>query len=322
MRNIAKTFVRMFIPNAKNNYKPHILRTKNLFILAIILLIIKVIIFSWLNYFPKTTNFAIVVSSGLVDLVNKDRVSAGLKPLVVNQQLIEAAQKKGMDMLNNDYFAHTSPSGLTPWYWLKKVGYKYVAAGENLAKDFTETKYVYDAWMDSPSHRANILNKNYSEIGIAVVEGDFNGQKTVLAVQFFGKSSIKAVKPVAIAENKTDNKIEIPQPQPEPNKNVRGEEINLLKGPQVFKEKGIIGGIAEQSQNLIGAITEKSEPIVQKIYIVVLGIISLVLMLSIFINIKVQYPKMILMTLIFLILIAAITLFNGGAILNKGINII
>jgi hypothetical protein len=320
MRNIVKTFERLFIPNRKNDYKPHILWPRNLFYLAVILLIVKFIIFSWLYYFPQTSHFAIITSSKLVELANKERIAQGLSPLVINQQLVEAAEKKAIDMLNKDYFAHTSPNGLTPWYWLDKVGYKYAAAGENLAKDFTDSEYVNDAWMDSPLHRANILNGNYQDIGIAVVEGDINGQKTTVAVQFFGKGSVKVVKPVAIAENKADNKIEIPQP--EPSKNVIGEEINLLKGPQVFKERGIISGITEQSQGLIGVITEKSEPVVQKIYIIVLGIISLVLMLSIFINIKVQYPKMILMTVIFLVLIAAIALFNGGAILNKGINII
>ena len=327
MRNMAKAFVRMFVPNEKNNYKPHILRPRNLFKLAIILLVIKFIVFSIVYYFPQTTHFAVVVSSELVELANRDRINAGLKPLAENEQLVQAAQKKALDMLNKDYFAHTSPNGLTPWYWLDKVGYKYSAAGENLAKDFIESEYVHEAWMDSSSHKANILNKNYSDIGIAVVEGEINGEKTILAVQFFGKGSAKVSGKLSVnqpkVETKTENKIEIPQQiQLETTPNIRGEEAISLKGPQVFAERRIVTNFSEEPKTIVNVLAKKSEPIAQKIYIIVLGIISLVLMLSIFINFKVQYPKMILMALIFIILIAAIALFNGGDLLNKGIDII
>lgn len=315
MRNVAKIIGRLFIPSKKNNYKPHILRPRNLFKLAIILLVIKFIVFSIVFYFPQTTHFAVVVSSELVELANKERVAMGLKPLAINEQLVQAAQKKALDMLNKDYFAHTSPNGLTPWYWLDKVGYRYSAAGENLAKDFTESEYVHEAWMDSSSHKANILNKNYADIGIAVVGGEINGEKTILAVQFFGKSSVKV----------SSEKLSVNQPEAETkteNKNIKGEEAISLKGPQVFTERGIVSSFSEEPKSIVNALAKKSEPITQKIYIIVLGIISLVLMLSIFINFKVQYPRMILMALIFIILIAAIALFNGGDLLNKGIDII
>jgi hypothetical protein len=226
-----------------------------------------------------------------------------------------------MDMLNENYFAHTSPDGITPWYWISKAGYKYVAAGENLAKGFTESEYVHEAWMSSPSHKANILNSTYQDVGIAVVEGTINGEKTTIAVQFFGKSSVKGVsitpKKIAVTETtKTENKIEVPVKE-----TPKIEETSALKGPEVFTQLGIKNTISEP-QKVAGLTIQKSEPLIQKIYIIVLALISLVLMLSIFINIKVQYPRMILMALIFIVLIAAITLFNGGAILNSGIDII
>ncbi|MBU4284913.1 CAP domain-containing protein [Patescibacteria group bacterium] len=321
MRNIAKWFERMFIPNQKNLWKPHIFKPKNLFKLAVVLLVVKFVIFSWVYYFPQTTHFAIITNSKLIEMLNEDRIAQGLKPLTVNQQLVMAAEKKATDMLNENYFAHTSPDGITPWYWMSKVGYKYVAAGENLAKDFTESEYVHQAWMNSPSHRANILNGNYQDVGIAVVEGEIDGKKTTIAVQFFGKSSVKAVattptKVVVSEINKNENKIEVPVPET----NVKSEEV-VLKGPEVFTQMGI-RDIIKEPENIAGLTIEKSESWIQKIYLIVLGIISLVLMLSIFINIKVQYPRMILMVLIFIVLIAAITLFNGGAILNSGIDII
>lgn len=308
---MIKHLERLFIPNEKNQWKPHILRPKNLFKLAVILLVVKFLVFSWLYYFPNTIHFAVITSSELVEMANKDRVAQGLKPLVVNQQLVMAAEKKATDMINEDYFAHTSPSGITPWYWLTKVDYKYAAAGENLAKDFSESEYVHEAWMNSPSHRANILNGNYQDIGIAVVEGDMNGQKTTVVVQFFGKSSIKKTQVAVSNVNKNENKIEAPVSEPVVSPSVKGEEV-ALKGPEVFKQQGIT----------VGSLAKNLEPLAQKAYLIVLGIISLVLMLSIFINIKIQHPKMILMVLVFIVLIAAIALFNGGAILNRGIDII
>lgn len=305
MRKLIKHLERLFIPNAKNEWKPHIFKPKNLFRLAVVLLIIKFLIFSLIFYFPRTSHFAVVVSSDLVELANKERMASGLKPLVINQQLVQAAQSKAEDMLNQDYFAHTSPVGVTPWYWLEKAGYKYTAAGENLARNFTDSNYVHQAWMDSASHKANILNKNYQEIGIAVVEGELNGEKTVLAVEFFGK----AAKPAAEKETKpapvvavSDTKIEVKPIVSETQPFIKGEEVSL-KGPDVFKERGILREIIEEPKNIIGTITEKSEPVAQEIYIIILGLISLVLMLSIFINIKVQYPKMIFTVVIFLILV-------------------
>jgi hypothetical protein len=329
MKNIAKQLNLLLIPSQKNIWKPHILRPNNLFRLAVILLIIKFAVFSWLYYFPQTTNFAIITSTELVEMANKDRVAQGLKPLAINQQLATAAEKKATDMFNKDYFAHTSPTGITPWFWLNNVGYKYTAAGENLAKDFTESVYVHEAWMNSPGHRANILNKNYQDVGIAVVEGVINGQKTILAVEFFGKSTTaKTATPtqtasgkVAVAAiDKTKSNIEIPAPKAETPANVKGEEVTL-KGPEVFQQRAISDTI-NKSESIAGTITEKSEPWSNGIYLAILGIISLVLVLSIFINIKVQYPKMIMTAVVFIIFIAAIMLFNGGELLNRGLEII
>ena len=312
----------MFIPSQRNLWKPYILRPKNLFKLAVFLLIVKVLFFSWICYFPRTANFADITSVELITMANQDRIANGLEPLSLNPQLVEAAQKKALDMLNQNYFAHTSPIGINPWYWLEKVGYKYSAAGENLAKDFVESEYVHDAWMDSSSHKANILNSKYQDIGVAVVEGDMNGKKTIVVVEFFGKGyAVKTAKPIVPAKvvineaTKNENKVEVPATTPD----VRGEEI--LRGPEVFKQKEI-SDIIGKTDTVVGIIAEKSETWTQKIYLAVLAIIGLVLMLSIFINIKVQYPRMILLVLVFIILAAAIILFNGGALLNRGLEII
>lgn len=321
VKKVGRKAKRAFIPHTANDFQPHILKPRSLFILAVVLLLIKFLVFSWFFYFPKTSQFAVIVSSRLVELVNKERVVLGLQPLKVNPQLVQAAQQKAQDMLNNNYFAHTSPDGITPWHWLDEVGYKYRAAGENLAKDFTESEFVHQAWMNSPSHKANILKNNYQEIGIAVVEGTMNGKRTILAVQFFGKATeepeIKPVAPLAVS----DTNIELPVVSAEEKTEVRGGEVGL-KGPSVFQQQENLKKILEKPKTLLNTIREKSEPLIQKIYFIILGLVSLVLLLTIFINIRTQHPKIIFTALIFIILIAAIALFNGQEFLNRGIEVL
>jgi hypothetical protein len=308
-----------FFPSKRNDYQPLILRPKNLFILAVILLVAKFMLFSWFFYFPKTSEFAVVTSAKLIELVNNERITNGLKPLKVNDKLSQAAEGKAQDMLLNSYFAHTSPTGTTPWYWLDQNGYNYVAAGENLAKDFTDSEYVHKAWMNSPSHKANIMNENYQEIGIAVVEGEINGKKTLLAVQFFGKAPTKKTAPktetptnVGVAtttpETTETEPTEIVSNVQEPAKEIKGEET---------QEKTIT-----ENDIVLNSITEKSEPFVQKFYFIIVGLLSLVLLLTVFVNVRVQYPRLIFTSIIFIILIGGLASFNGQTFLNRNIDLI
>jgi hypothetical protein len=84
-------------------------------------------------------------------------------------------------MLENNYFSHISP-----WYWFDEAGYAYKNAGENLASDYYDTKKVTDAWINSPLHRRNILNPKYTEIGVAIETGEYQGRKVAFVVQMFG----------------------------------------------------------------------------------------------------------------------------------------
>ena len=102
-------------------------------------------------------------------------------------------------MFAENYWAHNSPSGKSPWVWFKEAGYSYVYAGENLAKDFGDTSRMMSAWMASPTHKDNIVNPKYTEIGLAVVPGTIQSQETVLVVQLFGASQGGAVPQVASA---------------------------------------------------------------------------------------------------------------------------
>ncbi len=103
-------------------------------------------------------------------------------------------------MAENEYFAHTSPEGVTPWYWFEKVGYDYNFAGENLAVNFTEAERVDQAWMDSPSHRRNIINERFEDIGIATAEGRYRGRRAYFVVQLFGTRAPETVETFSYSE--------------------------------------------------------------------------------------------------------------------------
>lgn len=118
---------------------------------------------------------------------NARRYREGLVLLENNPVLTAIAQKKAKDMIVRNYFAHESPTGQTIGDLAKEAGYGYLTVGENLAfGDFKSSALLVDAWMNSPGHRANIMNTAYTEIGVAVVEGTINGQKGWVAVQEFG----------------------------------------------------------------------------------------------------------------------------------------
>ena len=109
----------------------------------------------------------------LIKLTNNYRKKENLDILRENDTLTEAAQKKAYDMILHNYFSHSSPTGQNFTSWIIDQGYDYRIAGENLAQDFNDNPAVLQAWQSSPSHNKNLLNPNYTEIGIAVVKNPF-----------------------------------------------------------------------------------------------------------------------------------------------------
>ena len=107
----------------------------------------------------------------VVSLVNKERAKAGLKPLVIHTNLTKMAVAKAKDMSANNYFSHTSPTYGSPFDMMKTFGITYKYAGENIAKGQKTPAEVVKAWMNSPGHKANIMNKNFTLIGVGYVNG-------------------------------------------------------------------------------------------------------------------------------------------------------
>lgn len=140
---------------------------------------------------PLTAFATEINSSNIINLTNRERSRNNIQILTENSELASAADSKANDMLNNRYFEHFSPDGKTPWNFIKGNNYDYRFAGENLAMDFKTSEGIHNAWMKSGSHKKNILNSNYEEIGIGIVKGDFNGNETTMVVQMFGTKKEK-----------------------------------------------------------------------------------------------------------------------------------
>lgn len=175
-------FKNLFIPTESNNYTPHLLNRKA-FVVYLVLLII-------LNIFGASLGFtraeAAVDFTSIYQAHNDIRSQNGLNTLTINTSLNESATAKAQVMLENDCWAHYCPPGVSPWTFFDDAGYVYIYAGENLAEGFESNDNVMSAWMNSPTHRANIINPNFNEIGIGFAYGDYQGieNNTIIVVHF------------------------------------------------------------------------------------------------------------------------------------------
>lgn len=198
------------VPHEGNEYRPHLLRPHAIaFVCMVVLVAEAAFVFGVKYVVPTSKLFGIIDANVLTDETNQNRVDNGLPALQVSPLLVAAAQDKANDMATKDYFAHTSPQGLTPWYWFEQVGYNFDYAGENLAVNFSDSQDVTTAWMNSPEHRANILDVNYTQIGIATAQGLYNGEPATYVVEEFGTP---AAAPVAFVD--TASAATSPSPAP------------------------------------------------------------------------------------------------------------
>ncbi len=202
-----------FIPHARNNYHPHILGHRALGLMSGLLVAVKIFTISLAALGPIVPAFSSAITpANIIALTNESRGGFNLPALRENSVLDKAAQDKANDMLVRGYFSHNTPDGKTPWSFIQAAGYSYLSAGENLAVNFTEAENVEAAWMNSPGHKANILNKTFSEIGIGIAQGEFQGHAAIFVVQMFGDP---AGEPVALSDIPT--KVQIPDvPVPAP----------------------------------------------------------------------------------------------------------
>jgi hypothetical protein len=203
-----KHFLRhFFVPHHTNNHRAKILHHHYLLSLIVVFFLGSFLVSYVKSTFPAVLGASVNIAvEDLLKHTNEERDERGRTPLILNERLSVAALKKADHMLSNDYWAHNSPDGTTPWKFIKESGYVYVYAGENLARGFSESGEVVNAWMASPTHRDNMLSNNYQDVGFAIVAGNLNGEDTVLVVEMFGgrKSTVATQNPSLPLQNTTN----------------------------------------------------------------------------------------------------------------------
>lgn len=180
----------LLLPRQRNNYRSKLLHNSSVFVLTLAILLISSAFVYTQRVHPQILGISYSISEQeLLSYVNKERMDRGLSPLKLNSKLSVAALGKADDMFSHNYWAHYGPDGTTPWSFISKAGYDYLYAGENLAKGYTTSHDAVSAWMDSQTHRDNLLSKQYSEVGFAIKEGYLEGEDTVLIVQMLGSET-------------------------------------------------------------------------------------------------------------------------------------
>lgn len=193
-------FLHLFTPRHTNNHRAKILHTSGVIFCIAFLLIFQLGLTLVHKVSPEVLGYASNITAGdLLNETNSKRSGAGMGQLSLNDQLNNAAAGKAGDMLANQYWAHVSPQGKEPWVFITGAGYNYVFAGENLARDFGDSKGVVDAWMNSASHKENLLNSRFQDVGFAIINGKYGDSETTLVVQMFGARSGEQAIAAAVA---------------------------------------------------------------------------------------------------------------------------
>ena len=305
----------IFIPCQENNYRPKFLESNVLLYYIVFLLVLKLIVVLFLVGLPKTIFFTDISHSVLIELTNEERQSLGLNSLEENTLLNKAAQLKAQDIITYDYFSHQSPTGITPWYWFNEAGYNYQTAGENLGIGFLDSEEIYQAWDDSPSHRANLINPKYQDIGIAVLKADFEGNETTVVVQLFG--SLTRIEPVK-TEEEPEEKIE--EGTTELVQEIKEETKEEKLEEEILGETYLEPFITEERNGFkfefLKFMVLDYNNLVQKITFYSLFLITACLIINIFVRFDVQHKDLILKTVFFGAILILFILVNKDFIIQ------
>jgi uncharacterized protein YkwD len=179
-----------WLPHAGNNYHPHALHPKRLLFYATSALVTKALVVLFVLGLPMTAWLSPDVlkeqAQKIIALTNDLRTGLGAPALAESPTLDRAAYAKASDMLLQQYFAHVGPDKKSLSSWLKSVGYRYAMAGENLALGFDSAEAVMKAWQASPTHYANLIDQDFTQIGVSAVSGPYQNTDTTVVAQYFG----------------------------------------------------------------------------------------------------------------------------------------
>lgn len=289
------------VPSLENNWRPGLLSGRFLAYCLLLAFILKIFTLPLLFSIQQNIFFADITKTAVTNLINEERKTLGLPELKPNPVLDKAAMLKAKDMLAKGYFSHQSPDGISPWYWFKTAGYQYNTAGENLAIGFVDSEEAYRAWMNSPSHKANILNQNFQETGVAVLQGEFGGNTTTIVVNLFGKPQAPEATPLKEASKSEPQNSVSPTETPTTGAAVSGI-ITKEDAPVTF--------------NFLSFISARYYDFIQKAIYIILVFIVIALFINIFVRIDIQYPDLILKTMGCIAILAVFSAIDKITLIN------
>ena len=300
--NVIHWLKRHFIPHEHNGYRPHSLRTRSVIFVLSLICIIEASFLLQSFYVQKTGFFASILQNVLISETNSSREARDMTFLNESALLDAAAKMKAEDMASKSYFAHFSPEGIDPWYWMKKVGYEYSYAGENLAINFSDSEDVIKAWLNSPTHRENMLNRHFTEIGIGIAKGTYENKETIFIVQMFGKpvQPQVSVVPVSVVPTSPPS-IENVATRAISNEN--NQPIVLGETSQAFQE-------TSPASLLTWKVVTSPKKISNYLYAVLMIIVLIALLLNVVIKTKIQHPQLILNGLALLVILNTVLILN------------
>lgn len=324
-----------FVPHHGNGHRPHFLRVDN--VQAILIVVLALELFGYVlpsimfTNFVGNTNLASVLPGVLASLTNNERQDNNLPALSVSPLLTQAAELKAQDMAEKSYFAHTSPEGKTPWYWLDQVGYQYDYAGENLAINFSDSEDVTDAWMNSPTHRANIVKTAYTEVGTGIATGQYEGRETIFVAQVYANprsqplamSQIKG-EPEATVTLPVETPVEISVETPtETALETTTEETEILgasvsetsvatsSGKSPLSDRNIVDPELQAEPNSFEKAIASPRHTATSILFLIFGIVVLALIINILVKVNIQHPDLITNGLFLVVVIGAVLTINN-----------
>lgn len=315
---MLKWFKKYFIPHEKNEHKPHLLRWESAVVILSAVLFIEIGFLSVTTIiFPNSNFFASIVESVLIQQTNSNRQTTHLASLVTDSLLTQAAQARAEDMAKKGYFSHTSPEGYLPWHWFDQVGYKYQYAGENLAVNFSDSKDTVNAWMESPTHRANILDAHYTRIGIGIASGKYEGRDTVFVVQFFARPAVEIVKQVPakspIAQNSKQG-VMVPVSSATSSASTTVGAVSVLGEVESAKTQAETvasdSGLIYEAKQFLKSLAASPRNTIEYLFLILATIITITLVLTIGVKVKVQYPRILLNGVVMIIIIASALILN------------
>ncbi len=311
---VVEVLAHLFHPRRSNNQRPKLLHASSYLSLAFLAVGVAALLLQYgrmelpsggvLGYASDITIDQVVVQT------NAERTTAGLAVLKYNEVLSAAARLKAADMFTHQYWAHTSPQGKDPWYFFKEAGYSYQSAGENLARDFATTPDMMKAWMASPTHKANIVQPKYEEIGVAVVNGTLQGVETTLVVQLFGKPKLT---PALLPENAAS--ADEPVVNIQPNRSIDSGRARETGQPAVLAQEAVV---KDTSVPLVSPMQ-----LMKAIFVAIVGLIITTLAYDAYVCEKKNVSRMVgknMAHIAFLLVVVALMIWVKSGTILDGIN--